>query len=232
MSDHIVQSFDIEFEILGRHIGEMGGVAEKMLADAMDALCAGDVDLARCVVASEARLDAMQREIEESAVVTIARRQPVALDLRECIAAIRLVGDLKRVGDRAKDIASRAVEIMGDARDFSALVGLKSMHELAALQLKDVLDAYAQRDATRARAVWFNDADLDALEDSVFRQLLILMMEDPHNISFCTHLMFCSKSLERIGDHATNIAEAIIYLVTGALMPIERPKTRIPSQTC
>jgi phosphate transport system protein len=229
MSDHIVQSFDSEFEILGRRIAEMGGVAEKMLADAMDALCAGDVDLARRVVASEARLDAMQREIEESAVVTIARRQPVAIDLRECIAAIRLVGDLNRIGDRAKDIASRAVEIMGEAHYFSALIGLKSMRELAALQLKDVLDAYAQRDATRARAVWFNDADLDALEDSVFRHMLILMMEDPRNISFCTHLLFCSKSLERIGDHTTNIAEAIIYLVTGALMPIERPKTKIAS---
>ncbi len=112
------------------------------------------------------------------------------------------------------------------ARVPRAIVGLKSMHELAAIQLKDALDAYAQRDVERARAVWENDADLDALEDSVFRDLLTFMMEDPRNISFCTHLLFCSKNLERIGDHTTNIAETIVYLITGEAMPMDRPKTR------
>lgn len=227
MSDHIVKSYDRDLESLGRRIAEMGGVAEKMLADAMDALAACDVQLAKNVVASDPRLDALQREIEEHAILTIARRQPLAIDLRECIAAIRISGDLERVGDLAKNIAKRAMKIVEAARVPRAIIGLKSMHEVAALQLKDALDAYAQRDIERARAVWTNDVELDALEDSVFRDLLTFMMEDPRNISFCTHLLFCSKNLERIGDHTTNIAETVIYLVTGEAMPTERPKMKV-----
>src|SRR5208283_53705 len=226
MSDHTVKAYDRDLETLGRRIAEMGGIAEKMLAEAMDALAAFDVALAQRVVLTDPRLDALQREIEESAILTIARRQPLAVDLRECIAAIRISGDLERVGDLAKNIAKRTVKIVGEARVQRAIIGLKSMHDVAALQLKDVLDAYAQRDVERARAVWTNDVELDALEDSVFRDLLTFMMEDPRNISFCTHLLFCSKNLERIGDHTTNIAETVIYLVTGEPMPTERPKTR------
>jgi phosphate transport system protein len=228
MSDHIVKSYDRDLEALGRRIAEMGGVAEKMLAEAMDALSAFDVDLAHRVVSSDPRLDALQREIEENAILTIARRQPLAVDLRECIAAIRISGDIERVGDLAKNIAKRTLKIVSEARVPRAIVGLKSMHEIAAMQLKDALDAYALRDTERARAVWQNDSDLDALEDSVFRDLLTFMMEDPRNISFCTHLLFCSKNLERIGDHTTNISETVVYLVTGESMPTERPKTRVP----
>ncbi|MBL1255674.1 MULTISPECIES: phosphate signaling complex protein PhoU [Methylocystis] len=226
MTDHTVKSYDRDLESLGRRISEMGGVAEKMLAEAMDALSNLDVELAKQVVASDARLDTLQREIEESAVMTIARRQPLAIDLRECIAAIRISGDIERIGDLAKNIAKRTLKIASEARLPRAIVGLKSMHEIAATQLKDALDAYALRDEERARTVWMNDADLDALEDSVFRDLLTFMMEDPRNISFCTHLLFCSKNLERIGDHTTNIAETIVYLVTGESMPLERPKAR------
>jgi phosphate transport system protein len=229
MTDHIVKSYDRDLETLGRRIAEMGGIAEKMLSDAMDALAAFDVALAQRVVSTDARLDALQREIEEAAILTITRRQPMAIDLRECIAAIRVSGDLERVGDLAKNIAKRTVKIVGEARTPRAIIGLKSMHDLAALQLKDVLDAYAQRDVDRARAVWESDADLDSLEDSVFRDLLTFMMEDPRNISFCTHLLFCSKNLERIGDHTTNIAETVVYLVTGEAMPGERPKSRASS---
>ncbi len=226
MSDHTVKSYDRDLETLGRRIAEMGGIAEKMLSEAMDALASFDTALAQRVVLTDARLDALQREIEESAILTIARRQPLAVDLRECIAAIRISGDLERVGDLAKNIAKRTVKILGESRVPRAIIGLKSMHDVAALQLKDVLDAYAQRDVERARAVWTNDVELDALEDSVFRDLLTFMMEDPRNISFCTHLLFCSKNLERIGDHTTNIAETVVYLVTGDPMPTERPKTR------
>jgi phosphate transport system protein len=228
MSDHIVKSYDRDLEALGRRIAEMGGVAEKMLAEAMDALSTFDVDLAHRVVSSDPRLDALRREIEENAILTIARRQPLAVDLRECIAAIRISGDIERVGDLAKNIAKRTLKIVSEARVPRAIVGLKSMHEIAAMQLKDALDAYALRDTERARAVWQNDSDLDALEDSVFRDLLTFMMEDPRNISFCTHLLFCSKNLERIGDHTTNISETVVYLVTGESMPTERPKSRIP----
>jgi phosphate transport system protein len=199
-----------------------------MLAEAMDALSSFDVDLAHRVVSSDPRLDALQREIEENAILTIARRQPLAVDLRECIAAIRISGDIERVGDLAKNIAKRTLKIVSEARVPRAIVGLKSMHEVAAMQLKDALDAYALRDTERARAVWQNDSDLDALEDSVFRDLLTFMMEDPRNISFCTHLLFCSKNLERIGDHTTNISETVVYLVTGESMPTERPKSRVP----
>jgi phosphate transport system protein len=226
MSDHTVKAYDRDLETLGRRIAEMGGIAEKMLTDAMDALAASDVALAQRVVQTDPRLDALQREIEENAILTIARRQPLAVDLRECIAAIRISGDLERVGDLAKNIAKRTVKIVGEARVPRAIIGLKSMHDVAALQLKDALDAYAQRDVERARAVWSNDVELDALEDSVFRDLLTFMMEDPRNISFCTHLLFCSKNLERIGDHTTNISETVVYLVTGESMPSERPKTR------
>jgi phosphate transport system protein len=228
MSDHIVKAYDRDLETLGRRIAEMGGIAEKMLAEAMDALAAFDVALAQRVVLTDPRLDALQREIEESAILTIAKRQPLAVDLRECIAAIRISGDLERVGDLAKNIAKRTVKIVGEARVPRAIIGLKSMHDVAALQLKDALDAYAQRDVERARAVWSNDVELDALEDSVFRDLLTFMMEDPRNISFCTHLLFCSKNLERIGDHTTNISETVVYLVTGESMPTERPKMRVP----
>jgi phosphate transport system protein len=226
MSDHIVKSYDRDLENMGRRISEMGGLAEKMLADSMDALTNLDSDLAHRVIAADHRLDTLHREIEESAVLTIARRQPLAVDLRECIVAIRISGDIERIGDLAKNIAKRTLKIVSESPVARAAVGLRSMHEIAATQLKDALDAYALRDIERARAVWENDADLDALEDSVVRDLLTFMMEDPRNITFCTHLLFCSKNLERIGDHTTNIAETVVYLVTGETMPVDRPKGR------
>ena len=224
MPDHIVTAYDKELDLLGRKIAEMGGLAEKMLSDAMDALVDLDADLARATVAVDPRLDLLQREIEEQAILTIARRQPMAVDLREIVAAIRISADLERVGDLAKNIAKRAIVVAAEARLPRAIIGLKSMNETAALLLKDALDAYAHRDVERARIVWTRDAELDALEDSVFRDLLTFMMEDPRNISFCTHLLFCSKNIERIGDHSTNIAETVVYLVTGEALPVERPK--------
>ena len=226
MPDHIVRAYDKELEVLGRKIAEMGGIAEAMLADAMDALANVDTELASAVVARDPRLDVLQREIEENAILTIARRQPMALDLREIVAAIRVSGDLERVGDLAKNIAKRAVIVASEPRLPRAVVGLRHMNELAATQLKDVLDAYAQRDLDQVEAVWTRDADLDSLEDSIFRDLLTSMMEDPRNISFCAHLLFCAKNIERVGDHTTNIAETVFYLVTGNTMPVERPKGR------
>ena len=224
MNDHTVRAYDAELEIIGRKIAEMGGIAERMLAQSMDALVRLDVELAARVVQSDSRLDELQRELEEQAVLTIARRQPMAVDLRELVGAIHIAGDLERTGDLAKNIAKRVIKIASDPRHPRAIVGLKHMGELAAIQLKDVLDAYAQRDVERARSVWRRDAEIDALEDSVFRDLLTFMMEDPRNISFCTHLLFCSKNLERVGDHATNIAETIHFIYTGVTMPLERPR--------
>ncbi len=226
MHDHTVKAYDRELDALDRLIAEMGGIAEKMVVEAVDALASADTVLAHQVVAADPRLDALQREIENLAVMTIARRQPVSIDLRELIGAIRVADDLERVGDLAKNIAKRTIKLGTEARVPRAIVGLRHMNDVATELMKDVLDAYAQRDAERAREVWERDVDLDALEDSVFRDLLTHMMEDPRNISFCAHLLFCSKNIERIGDHATNIAETVVYLVTGAPMPSERPRGR------
>ncbi len=222
--DHTVKSYDRELETLGRRIAEMGGIAEKMVIDATDALATGDAALANQVVATDRRVDALQREIENMAVSLIARRAPVAIDLREIIGAMRVAGDLERVGDLAKHIAKRAVKIGAEVRAPRALIGHKHMGEVAAELLKDVLDAYAQHDIERAHEVWDRDAELDDLDDAVFRDLLTYMMEDPRNISLCAHLLFCSKNIERIGDHATNIAETVFHMVTGSSLPIERPK--------
>ena len=167
MVDHTMKAYDKELDTLERRIAEMGGIAEKMVIDAMDALSTADTVLAHRVVATDLRLDALQREIENLAVMTIARRQPVAVDLRELIGAIRIAGDLERVGDLAKNIAKRSIKIGAEARVPRAIVGLRHMNEVATELMKDVLDAYAQRDAERAREVWERDVDLDALEDSV-----------------------------------------------------------------
>ena len=225
MTDHTVRAFDRELELLGRRIAEMGGIAEKMLFESIEALVRLNVDEAKSIIATDLRLDQLQREVEEEAVRIIARRQPVSVDLREIVGAMRISGDLERVGDLAKNIAKRTVALAIDQRLPRAMIGLRHMGELAAMQLKDVLDAYGQRDVDRADSVWRRDMEIDALEDSVFRDLLTFMMEDPRNISSCTHLLFCSKNVERAGDHATNIAETVHYIVTGENLPVERPKS-------
>jgi phosphate transport system protein len=224
MTEHTVKSYDVELGLIGSKIAEMGGIAEKMLVDSMDALAKLDTDLAKRVLTSDPKLDQLQREIEDLVVRTIVRRQPMAIDLRELMASIHIAGDLERTGDLAKNIAKRAIKLADDPRVMRAVVGLKHMAEVAALQLKDVLDAYAQRDIERAKQVWSRDAELDALDDSIFRDLLTFMMEDPRNISFCTHLLFCAKNLERVGDHATNIAENVHFMVSGTALPVNRPK--------
>jgi phosphate transport system protein len=224
MSEHIVRSYDVELEDLRRLISEMGGIAEKMLVDAISALVRQDVPLAQAVIAADSRLDVLQREVEERAILMIARRQPLAVDLRETISAIRVSGDVERIGDLAKNIGKRALAIAGQFQPQKIVVGVQHMSDLVLGQLKDVLDAYAQQDQVKALDVWGRDGAIDALYTSLFRELLTYMMEDPRNISFCTHLLFCAKNIERIGDHTTNIAETIHYLVTGETLAMERPK--------
>ncbi|PVE23912.1 phosphate transport system regulatory protein PhoU [Microvirga sp. KLBC 81] len=224
MAEHIVSSYDNDLQALRRRISEMGGIAEKMLVDAIQALVRHDTALAQSVIASDKRLDVLQREVEENAILTIARRQPLAVDLRETISAIRVSGDVERIGDLAKNIAKRALAIGSDFQPQKIVVGLQHMSDLVLGQLKDVLDAYAQKDTARALDVWKRDGAIDALYTSLFRELLTYMMEDPRNISFCTHLLFCAKNIERIGDHTTNIAETVHYLVTGETLAIDRPK--------
>jgi len=224
MPEHIVSSYDNDLENLRRSIAEMGGVAEKMLAEATEALVRRDTTLAQAVIVADKRLDTLQREIEERSVLLIARRQPLAIDLRETISGIRVAGDLERIGDLAKNIAKRVVAISDQAQPQKIVLGVQHMSDLVQEQLKDVLDAYASRDTTAAHDVWERDGAIDALYNSLFRELLTYMMEDPRNISFCTHLLFCAKNVERIGDHTTNVAETIQYLATGEAPTAERPK--------
>jgi phosphate transport system protein len=224
MPEHIVSSYDSDLQGLRRRITEMGGIAEKMLVDAIAALVRHDKPLAQAVIASDSRLDVLQREVEESAILTIARRQPLAVDLRETISAIRVSGDVERIGDLAKNIAKRALAIGEEFQPQKIVVGLQHMSDLVLGQLKDVLDAYTQQDTAKAVDVWKRDGAIDALYTSLFRELLTYMMEDPRNISFCTHLLFCAKNIERIGDHTTNIAETVHYLVLGENLAIDRPK--------
>ncbi|GJD54208.1 phosphate signaling complex protein PhoU [Methylobacterium dankookense] len=224
MADHIVTSYDTDLENLRRSISEMGGIAEKMVTEATDALVRRDSALAQSVILADKRLDAIQHDIEERSVLLIARRQPLAIDLRETISAIRVSGDLERIGDLAKNVAKRVVAISDQPVGQKIILGVQHMSDLAEAQLKDVLDAYASRDVKAAHDVWERDGEIDALYNSLFRELLTYMMEDPRNISFCTHLLFCAKNVERIGDHTTNIAETIQYLVTGETPAGDRPK--------
>jgi phosphate transport system protein len=224
MADHIVHSYDIELQDLRRSIAEMGGVAEKMHSDAIMALVRRDAPLAQAVIAADTRVDVLQREIEENAILLIARRQPLAIDLRETISTLRISGDLERIGDLAKNNAKRVLAISSQFQPQKIVLGVQHMSDLVQEQMKNVLDAYAQQDAALANDVWLRDDKIDALYTSLFRELLTYMMEDPRNISFCTHLLFCAKNIERIGDHTTNIAETIHYLVTGETLSAERPK--------
>jgi len=224
MNEHTTKAFDIDLQEIARLVAEMGGLAEKQVADSMDALARRDGDRARRVVTTDGNIDSLQREIEEKAVLTIARRQPMAVDLREVVGALRLANDLERIGDLAKNIAKRVTAINGDFHPQKLMRGLQHMSALVLGQLKQVLDSYASRDLNKALAVWKGDEEVDALCTSLFRELLTYMMEDPRNITFCIHLMFCAKNIERMGDHATNIAETVYYMIQGRAIADERPK--------
>jgi phosphate transport system protein len=224
MTGHIVKSYDAEFTELDRMTAEMGGLAEAQLSDAIAALERRDPKLGEKVAASDRRIDALERQLQEHAILMIARRQPIANDLRHIMTVLKIAGDLERIGDLAKNIAKRASAIAGEQRPRPLLAGMEHLGEMALRQLKDVLDALSTRDVAKAVTVWGADAKLDALYNSVFRELLTYMMEDPRNIGLCTHLLFGAKNIERIGDHTTNIAENIHYLVTGNALTDDRPK--------
>jgi phosphate transport system protein len=176
------------------------------------------------VVSADPAIDALQQEIEEKAILTIARRQPMAVDLREIVAALRVASDLERIGDLAKNIGKRVSALGEDLTSNKLIRGVEHMASLVLGQLKQVLDAYASRDLQSAMAVWKSDEQVDAMCTSLFRELLTYMMEDPRNITFCIHLMFCAKNIERMGDHATNIAETVYYMVEGHPIADPRPK--------
>jgi phosphate transport system protein len=223
MSEHIVRAYDEDLATLKTMLAQMGGLVEQQLDDAIDALSRRDTQLADRVIQNDEKVDIFEHQIEEKAIMTIARRQPVARDLREIMVAIRVSSDLERIGDLAKNTAKRT-HAMSEAVPRKLMAGVIRMGRLAQEELKNILDAYARSDAGKALEVWRSDEDLDALYNSIFRELLTYMMEDPRNISLCTHLLFGAKNMERIGDHATNIAENIHYLVHGKPLVEGRPK--------
>lgn len=219
MTEHTVTAFDDDLKSITSKINEMGGYAESMVEQAVQALVRGDLVLAGSVVADDVALDNLQYKLDELVVLTIARRQPMALDLREVVGALRMASDLERVGDMGKNIAKRTKEVTDFAHPKQVLRGLEHLTSLALEQLRNVLDAYVNKDVDKAREVLARDDEIDQVYTSLFRELLTYMMEDPRNISFCTHLLFCAKNIERVGDHATNIAETILYIVTGEAVP-------------
>jgi phosphate transport system protein len=224
MNEHTAKAFDADLQELLRQVAEMGGLAERLIADSVSALTRRDVELAKRVVANDAAVDTLQHDIEEKAVLTIARRQPMAIDLRDVVGALRVSNDLERIGDLAKNIAKRVAALSGDFHPQKLIRGVEHMSTLVLVQIKRVLDAYAGRDLDAAMSVWKGDEEIDAMCTSLFRELLTYMMEDPRNITFCIHLMFCAKNIERMGDHATNIAETVYYMVEGQTITDQRPK--------
>ena len=222
--DHTAKAFDVDLQEITRRVAEMGGLAERQISDASRALVDRDTDLAERVIATDPTIDAMQHDIEEKAILTIARRQPMAVDLREIVGAMRVCNDLERIGDHAKHIGKRVVALDLDMHPQKLIRGVEHMASLVEALLKRVLDAYASHDVAAALAVWNGDEEVDAICTSLFRELLTYMMEDPRNITFCMHLMFCAKNIERIGDHATNIAETVFYMIEGQQMLDKRPK--------
>lgn len=231
MPEHTVSSFDAELKELGRKVVEMGGQAERLVADSVTSLIRRDAPLAQRVILLDATVDQLQRDIEERCVLAIAKRQPVAQDLREIVAALRISNDIERIGDLAKNVGKRVLAIEGEYHPQKLVRGVEHISDLVLEQLKEVLDAYAARDQAKAMNVWTRDGAIDTMYTSLFRELLTYMMEDPRNISVCTHLLFCAKNIERIGDHATNIAETVYYMVSGQTLTEDRPKADASSET-
>lgn len=225
MAEHTVTSFDDDLTHISRLVGAMADLAGTMVGDATRALIESDTGLAQRVVSDDVVMDARQRELDNRAITLIAKRQPMADDLRAVVGAIRMAGDLERIGDLAKNIAKRvgAVGQGSMSRDLSH--SIDAMAQLVLIQVKGVVEEYGAGDTAALARLRNDDERIDVKYTSVFRELLTYMMEDPRNITACTHLLFCAKNLERIGDHVTNIAENAYYVLTGEQLPAARPKT-------
>ena len=224
MTGHTVASYDEELKTLDSKILSMGRLAERQLAAALNAIAQGSSQQAKLAVDGDAAVDAMQREIEEYTVQVIARRQPVAIDLRTIIGAMRIAGDLERIGDMAKKIGMSIGSLDESAWASPMTKSLCAMGDMALWQVETVLDSYSKRDAEMALKAWTRDQEIDQQYNSLFRELLTYMMEDPKTISYAAHLLFCAKNIERVGDHCTNIAESVSYIVTGQTISDGRPR--------
>ncbi|HWK45006.1 MAG TPA: phosphate signaling complex protein PhoU [Stellaceae bacterium] len=222
-TDHIMKSYDEELSRLNNIIISMGGLAESQLAAAMQAVVKRDSELAAEVVEQDAQVDQLEREVEGLAVRLLALRQPMARDLREIVAALKISSDIERICDYAANVAKRTIAL-NQAPPVKPAFALPRMGKLAQVLIKDVLDAYVHRDAEKAMRVWLADEELDELYTSLFRELLTYMMEDARSITAGTHLLFMAKNIERIGDHATNIAETLYFMINGTPLRETRPK--------
>jgi phosphate transport system protein len=226
---HTTKAFDSDLQELARAIAEMGGLAERQIAEAIAALMTRDGTRARRIIAADATIDVMQRNIEERAVETIARRQPVADDLRQVVGVLRIVNEIERIGDLAKNIAKRIIAMNDEEMPRMLMSGVNHMAALMLAQLRDVFDSFACHDAAKAIEVWARDEDIDRLCTNLSQELLVGMIENSVPTSLGAHLMFCAKNLERMGDHATNIAETVHYMVKGEPLLRERPKADFTS---
>ena len=223
--EHTVRAYDEDLDAISAELARMGGLAEAEVADAIRAIANRDVALASSVIVRDAKLDGLEMDIERKAVRLIALRQPVADDLRRTVAALKISSNLERCGDLAKNIAKRAL-VIAESDPLTPLTSsIERMGELVVTRLKDVLDALSSREVDQAIAVWKQDHEVDEHYDAIFRELLTYMMGDPRMIASCAHLLFVAKNLERIGDHATNIAEILYYEITGVELSEERPKS-------
>jgi phosphate transport system protein len=229
-TEHIIKSYDEELRRLNNTITQMGGLGESQLAAAIEAVIKRDSELAARVVEGDARVDQLEREVDGLVVRLLALRQPMARDLREILAALRIASDLERICDYAANVAKRSI-VLNQSPPVKPVYTLPRMVRLAQALTKDVLDAYVARDADKALVVWARDEELDEMYSSLFRELLTYMMEDPRNITACTHLLFMAKNVERIGDHATNIAETVYFLVNGTPLTQMRPKRDNSAET-
>jgi phosphate transport system protein len=222
-TEHLVKSFDIELKRLRDMLTEMGGIVESQVALAAEAVMNRDSDAATRAVEADPKVDALEREIEQFVIRMLALRQPMAGDLRRVVAALKVTGDLERIGDYAANVAKRSIVLAQYSLPYS-LAGLAHMATMVQDQLKSIIDALGSNDSAKAIEVWRSDHIVDDIYNALFRELITYMMEDPRNITPCTHLMFIAKNLERIGDHATNVAETIYYAVEGEVIPDARPK--------
>ena len=221
--EHLVKSFGTELKRLRDLITEMGGIVETQVALAADAIMNRDAAAATRAVEEDPKVDALEREVEKLVIRLLALRQPVAGDLRRAVSALKITGDLERIGDYAANVAKRSIVLAQFTLPYS-LAGLAHMARLVQAQLKSIIDALGDGDADKAVEVWRSDQVVDDIYNALFRELITYMMEEPRNITPCTHLLFIAKNLERIGDHATNIAENLYYAVKGESLPESRPK--------
>ncbi|MCL4672795.1 MAG: phosphate signaling complex protein PhoU [Sphingomonadaceae bacterium] len=214
MTEHTVKAFDEDITRLRGLIAEMGGLAEVALQEAMEALVKGDDELAEKVIRADKKIDALESEVDKLAVRVIALRAPMADDLREVIAALKIAGVVERIGDYSKNIA-KASRVIGDRKKFEPLTLLPAMADVAGEMVHDVLTAYAARDAVLAREVIATDEKVDAFYNSIFRNVVTHMVENPATISAGAQLLFVARNIERVGDHATNVAEMVHFAATG-----------------